>query len=689
MRSRLCLCSVLVVLSAGAASAAAFRQWLPWESWPGGKQYDARLDRTVAFWHAGTTLEEVFESIRQQAGVTLTFQAQDDENRRVRVNLFLNRQQPATLRDLMVQLSWVVDCQFSMSEENGAIVYSLLSTSIGAGAEEALLARRAARVQAREQLWQSLDDALEECRQALLLSPQQAARTYRGVNDALLLTLLDPSRRAAAQVVCRHLTEARPGDWMASVDADVISNGTGLSATLLTPEDFADLHAALAVPESALKSEDRQSYIEVGLLGGDEAEVKLTLEPQLTTGPDGQAVPIGEYAEHIIVSLPKGRPLGATEEVQLRRLLGEQFTPEQEAAFVKQRTAELERAAQQRARDQEDAGRAVSEAARKRLTGLQLPFRHAGGAPRIPLWQVFEEIAKASGYHLVSDAFITGGVGVSLEQAKKLEGPPFEAWAELSALTSAPATQGFRAPQWEWGDAGSFLRFRTSNRDIYRAAMLPDSFLRFVDAVARRQGPVDEKARSAQFTIPIDVADWAGPLARLTDMQLQCASLVTQTAPDDLMGNVRQEVIKSVLSSTDSNRDLIRFLGSLKDAQWPRVRDEGLNGPAEVTPDQMQWLVVWAKSESLSRVEDFSRISVRIAETADDPNMASLLTTACGDPTYYLDARAWRLNTVRAVVDVDRGEVRETKEEMVVASQQGAFLPKQVTVHVERCERGG
>ncbi len=672
MRSRLLLCFLLTLLWAGAASAAsdaAFRQWLPWESWPGGKQYDAHLDKTVAFWHAGITLEEVFQSIRQQAGVTLTFRPEDDENRRVRVNLFLNPQQPPTLRDLMAQLSWVVDCPFSMSEENGATVYSLMSTSIGAGAEQALLDRRATRIQAREQLWKSLDGALEECRQALQLPREELIRRYRGRDDFLLLTLLDPPRRAAAELVCRSLTQARPEDWLAMAKVDCVATGLPLITLSMTAQDLADLEAAFGWPAGTLASADIQvAQIQINVDPDNRAEIGLS----------------GQGERCLVVSLPKGRLLRATEEVQLRRLLGEQFPADQEAAFVKQRTAEIERAAQEQAQAAEEAGRAVSEAARQRLAGLQLPFRHAEAAQAIPLWQMFEEIAEASGYHIISDAFITGGVGVSLEQARKMEGRPFEAWEELAALTSGGTASGLRVPMWEWGDAGSFLRFRTSNRDIYRAAMLPDSFLRFVDAVVRRPGPVDEKARSVELTIPIELADWTRQLARLTNMQLQFSATVTQTAPDDLMGNVREEVVKSVMWSlgSDSSVDLIHFLGALDDAQWSRVRGEGISGPAEVTPGQMQFLAAWVKSWPFPGTDDYSRISVRIADTADDPNMASELITAGGDPTYYADTKVWHFGRVPEV-NAQTGEEREIEEEMIATGQQGAFLPKQVTVHIE------
>ena len=109
-------------------------QWNPSESWPGGSQYDPRLDEPVGFWRAGLALSEVFRSVAEQTGAKLDFWPPGDENARVRVNLYLNREDPPTLRALMAQLAWVTDCVFAYAgaaEGGPGPRYYLLATSIG------------------------------------------------------------------------------------------------------------------------------------------------------------------------------------------------------------------------------------------------------------------------------------------------------------------------------------------------------------------------------------------------------------------------------------------------------------------------------------------------------------------------------------------------------------------------------
>nr|NIN64343.1 hypothetical protein [Anaerolineae bacterium]NIN94628.1 hypothetical protein [Anaerolineae bacterium]NIQ77691.1 hypothetical protein [Anaerolineae bacterium] len=79
-------------------------QWEPGESYQGGSDYDSRLDHSVQFWVAGASLATVFADIERQTGVRLGFLPEGDENTRVRVHLFLNRQDPPTLREFMAQL---------------------------------------------------------------------------------------------------------------------------------------------------------------------------------------------------------------------------------------------------------------------------------------------------------------------------------------------------------------------------------------------------------------------------------------------------------------------------------------------------------------------------------------------------------------------------------------------------------
>ena len=405
---------VLAALATGAqASAVEVVQWLPSESHLGGMQYDARLDTAVTFWRAGVTLDEVFQDIRQQTGVTLTFYPENDENRRVRVTLFLNQSQRPTLRALMAQLTWVVDCPFFISEVDGQIVYSLASTSIGAGAEQAILARREAHLQAREQIWTSMDEKLDECQQALSLSREELIRRYRGKDDFLLLNLLDPARRAATQFVCRRLAEARPPEWLATRDVDMLSWGRGLNAREFTPEDRADLQAV----HGALPA-----WVDIGVFISsptDQAGVKMTLPKPVTAGPDGKPAPAREFPPDplsfppplVLMSLPSPALPSGEEEVQLRRSLGEKITPEQEREFVRQRDAELQAAALQRKQAEQETRRALSPEAKERLDSVALPITTSGYYRR---WQMFETLASASGYHVVSDAFQNDGVARSL-----------------------------------------------------------------------------------------------------------------------------------------------------------------------------------------------------------------------------------------------------------------------------------
>ena len=121
--------------------------WVPSESWPGGRQYDPRLKRTVEFWGAGMPLREVFAAVKEQTGVEIGFWPPGDDNERICVNLYLNPEKPSTLRQLMAQLSWVTDCGFGVSgEEEEEPSYCLLATSMKGGALRRMEEEQAANV---------------------------------------------------------------------------------------------------------------------------------------------------------------------------------------------------------------------------------------------------------------------------------------------------------------------------------------------------------------------------------------------------------------------------------------------------------------------------------------------------------------------------------------------------------------
>jgi len=669
---------VLVVLAALATAAlgstAEIVQWLPSESHPGGTQYDARLDTTVTFWRAGVTLDEVFQDIRQQTGVALTFYPENDENRRVRVNLFLNESEPPTLRALMAQLTWVLDCPFFISEVDGQTVYSLASTSIGAGAEEGMLARRQAHLETREQMWRSMDEKLDECRQALSLSREELIRRYRGKNDFLLLNLLDPTRRAATQFVCRRPTETRPPEWLATSDADELSWGRGLSAHEFTPEDLVDLQAVHgALPAWVQINVSMSSW-------RGQADLSLRLPKPVTTGPDGKPTR-GPESLHdrlsfppplVLVSLPSPALLSGEEDVQLRRSLGEKITPEQEEKFVSRRDAELQAAAAQRKQGEQETRRTLSPGAKERLDSVALPVTASGYYRR---WQLFEALASASGYHVISDAFQNDGVAISLTKRGRKNDWPRPVMPYLDALTEIRGHLTFRRPMWEWGDAGTFLRFRSTNRDIYRAALLPEDFLRWADGLVYPYLPKEKETRSVIFALPIDLPMWTRQLARLTSMQLRFGASVSQAAPDDLAASVRKKVLDSVLRGPNPDL-LLHFLGTLSDAQWQLLRAEGLSSPADLSPSQMQLLVAWLSACGGPPVSpDYSRISVSVTDEGDGSATGDQPGAGRGDRLCEFKVTGWKLKKIKR-------EGEEVEKE-TAADQCARDLPSQVMVRVE------
>ena len=66
------LCCAAVCQGAFAADAPELAQWLPGESYAGGKQYDARLDKPVKLWGPGMPVKKVFAEITAQTGVDVT-----------------------------------------------------------------------------------------------------------------------------------------------------------------------------------------------------------------------------------------------------------------------------------------------------------------------------------------------------------------------------------------------------------------------------------------------------------------------------------------------------------------------------------------------------------------------------------------------------------------------------------------
>ncbi len=132
----LLLCSLVCFSASAFASDAVV--WSPNQSSAGGSQYDPRLDKPVKMWRTGAALSEVFAQIEKQTGVKVACEPADPDTPRIPVNVFLNEIKPPSLREFLVQLSWVLDDNFCVRGESGQQVYEPMNLGGGEGAQKRL-----------------------------------------------------------------------------------------------------------------------------------------------------------------------------------------------------------------------------------------------------------------------------------------------------------------------------------------------------------------------------------------------------------------------------------------------------------------------------------------------------------------------------------------------------------------------
>ncbi|MCJ7750453.1 MAG: hypothetical protein MUQ65_05095, partial [Armatimonadetes bacterium] len=494
------------VPTAESAAQPALVPWLPSHSYPDRSRPDPRLDKPVGFWRAGLPLDEVFAGLSEQTGVALAFYPPGDDNQRLRVTLYLNPNDPPSLRDILSQLMWTSDCALA-SEETGdpsaPYRYYLLSTSIAAAAESRLSedwqaamdgfrAEWESRTPSREQIVAKLD----EYGRALSLSQDELVATYYGVDDHLLAALLDPAGRASAG----FLTGLEPNDLDTLFDGEQLT----LDWTDLSPAQRNVLQPALRAPAWGRGrggdgdidwSQTQPDQITIGGISRGGAIISAQLPPS-EDEPAGGRGRRGRFLMSPMLNLTGEGDLFPDEAITIRRALGETLTEDQ-ARGLRREWGEARR--DERRQQREDRAREAAEetistestlspAAEALLSSLSLYLD-----PDIPLalWQVQQAVASASGLNLVSDAFYQPSR--TLTRARQLLYPDHE--GDLTALQilglSALATEdvgrlAFSSVEdssagWVWQDAGAFLRFRSRARDLWRAAMLPPETEAWID----------------------------------------------------------------------------------------------------------------------------------------------------------------------------------------------------------------
>jgi hypothetical protein len=619
------ICLLLCVASglACAGPSGALTQWNPSESWEGGSQYDPRLDKPVSFWGAGIPLEQVFASVREQTGVEIGFDPSGEVFGRVCVNLYLNPQQPPTLRPLMAQLSWATDCAIGTTGEGAARRYALLVPSGGERVVEKLKQLDPERMKADavvREATERLPDAvamLPELREALKLSSADAIAQYLGKNDRLLLTLLDPSQRAAAQILT-SLSE----EEVASIAA---ASGFRRTWEAWTPEQLgclreltrqslisesggrAEVAAHVDDPEW-LKRHKLSIHVWGGQIGGFSAQVLSGL-PRSERDP--AALGLEPTVSFGLLDNSHG-PIEPVAAVRLRRLMGEPMSDEEVERLI---STQLEWAANEALRNQLRgriaAERVLSDESERMLSSLPLPLK---SSELYHLWQVQETVAKASGLNVVSDCFWQP-TRATESVSQLLDSSGDAAVSALTALTGACTGMSDRsgladsdpadaaAVSWEWGDAGSFLRFRSVDRDVWRAAFLPASTIAAVDKLL---APALARKAEQQQTITISVAprEWAALIARLSLEQERWGGNLIYGDPTDPVAAYRQGLLRELRHrSFDEGTpvrafapSIYRLLSWLSSDQWAKLESAGL---------------VWGKDISLHPSGEERRVVAR------------------------------------------------------------------------------
>jgi hypothetical protein len=524
------------------------------------------LDRPVHFWRAGISLREVFAAIDEQTGVGLGFWPEGDENPRVRVNLYLNAHDPPTLREAMVQLAWVTDCAFACtSPEPGADrAYYLLATSLSGDPpsrmREAQQAQRAEIVEddllSGDHYRVTVRAKLRELAAALGMTRAEGISTYRNSDEGMLLTLLDPRRRAAAEFVCRA-AEVEPR-WYA-IDR-------GWAELEDAERDL--LRTAFGLAEDA--EDDR--ILDISIHGHHMGYIELSLG--VVTHKEGIGrctVPIGEPL--VLLDVRDDAGLEAEQVLALARLLGEGVPASEEAAHIAERERALLEARQERHREEALSGtaeaRALSPNAAVLLSNLALGLEGRGQT----LWQIQEAVGSTSGMNVVSDCF--------------WQPVRYRDWDECGSALHVLAAyslgdEGSRCDalplEWEWGDAGPFLRFRSERRDLWRGALIPTAVLGGLDAVLETAVPEEIEGLRRDPTLEVEVdLDALVRIARsLDDAQLQYGCKMVYGNPADAQSASRHAVREAFLDVVGRQAAFFRLLESLNTDQWAAARGEGL-----------------------------------------------------------------------------------------------------------------
>jgi hypothetical protein len=623
-----------VPVSLGPGQPQAYA-WQPDESWPGGSLADSRLDRPVRFWRAGLSLPEVFAGIEQQTGVAISVWPPTDPAARMRVTLYLNREQPPTLREAMAQLSWAVRADFACTDGPERRYYLLGIGEIG-GEWARLAAAREARdrreqEQARQDREQMVAD-IEKYRPALALSREEAIRSLQDTDPLLLLTLLSPVRRVTLQLLCA-----------------------------LAPEQLAALaadgHLQLNLSDLAAGTRDEISRALRVRVPAQECAIELYVESDGIWALVESSDELAEAGQGERVPLPAGRPLDPYEEVALYGALHGEAAAAQRLQSVQAGQAQLGREAERRAQREfmarVEGSRQLSAGAAKRLAAV---IARWDGNTTYPLWRLQEAAAGATGMSVVSDCFSQPAANPSsmlsmLDPAYRVK---YKQWAESlpassSEVPGAPAEpaapappmpshgvsmldwltgycffcgvpEGWplegRPPGWEWGDAGSFLRFRTERPEVWRGVMLPEPV---EEAIEKAIQPYLEMAAKgmlpSEIPFPLDLRTQVWIVGQTDMLQRPGAAYLIWDDPATPIGALHNHLAAAIVGQITQEVGALNWLTTLREDQWETLRTTGITGSDLIDEQQTKWYIarwVGGAPDPEQRAEALRKVYVRL-----------------------------------------------------------------------------
>jgi hypothetical protein len=423
-------------------------------------------------------------------------------------------------------------------------------------------------VEERRREWDRLGEALMEkldgLKQALELPRAAVISRYKYLDDVMLLTLIDPQRRAAAQYVCRLFAESedpwehRPWDELSEEERSLLRRAFPLDGPW--PKD-----AVLMVgPMRPIC--DMGGWVERGL----DLDAYF-VGPGIDTGTSHEAQLLRTWGY-----------LSVSDTARLGRLLADQV-PQDEASelayFGKWRDS-AERAVEEVKRQSLQQTflkeRSLSQQTTDRLSSLSIPLESGRD---YALWQVQQAVADSSGLNIVSDCFWQAARPlVNTESAlSALETACHPRPERLKGRTKRP----FWVLAWEWGDAGSFLRFRSTDREMWRASLLPPNVLLQIDDwLAPRLEQVlqsDKPSHRFPLEFPHEMERILTIAGQLDDVQLEYGARMIYEHPTDDENAWKQALREAFLCQPIDNVDYFRLFAAFTDSQWQHASGAGLN----------------------------------------------------------------------------------------------------------------